>query len=917
MASTWKPAEDYVLQLATLLQNCMSPNPEIRNNAMEAMENFQLQPEFLNYLCYILIEGESDDVLKQHYSLQDLQNNRATAGMLLKNSMLGGNNLIKSNSHDLGYVKSNIIHGLYNSNNNLVSNVTGIVITTLFSTYYRQHRDDPTGLQMLYQLLELTSNGNEPSIKALSKIMEDSAQFFQLEWSGNTKPMEALLDSFFRFISNPNFSPVIRSESVKCINTVIPLQTQSFIVRLDKFLEIIFQLAQNDENDLVRAQICISFSFLLEFRPDKLVSHLDGIVQFMLHLITTVNEEKVAIEACEFLHAFATSPNIPEHILQPYVKDIVPILLSKMVYNEESIVLLEASNDDDAFLEDKDEDIKPIAPRIVKKKEAGNGEDADDNEDDDDDDDEDGDVDTQWNLRKCSAATLDVMTNILPHQVMDIAFPFLREHLGSDRWFIREATILALGAMAEGGMKYFNDGLPALIPFLVEQLNDKWAPVRKMTCWTLSRFSPWILQDHTEFLIPVLEPIINTLMDKKKDVQEAAISSVAVFIENADSELVETLFYSQLLTSFDKCLKYYKKKNLIILYDAIGRFSEKCALDETALQIILPPLIEKWALLSDSDKELWPLLECLSCVASSLGERFMPMAPEVYNRAFRILCHCVELEAKSHQDPTIVVPEKDFIITSLDLIDGLVQGLGAHSQDLLFPQGTKDLTILKIMLECLQDPVHEVRQSCFALLGDIVYFFNSELVIGNLEDFLKLIGTEIMHNDDSDGTPAVINAIWALGLISERIDLNTYIIDMSRIILDLFTTNTQIVDSSVMENLSVTIGKMGLTHPEVFSSGAFANDSNWNKWCLSVNALDDVEEKSSAYMGFLKIINLTSTEVTMSNDTIHKIVTGLSSNVEANVFAQEIYTFLMNHSAQISAINFTPDEISFLQQFTS
>ncbi|MCQ5114781.1 hypothetical protein NE601_17355, partial [Erysipelatoclostridium ramosum] len=75
------------------------------------------------------------------------------------------------------------------------------------------------------------------------------------------------------------------------------------------------------------------------------------------------------------------------------------------------IVLLEASNDDDAFLEDKDEDIKPIAPRIVKKKEAGNGEDADDNEDDDDDD-EDGDVDTQWNLRKCSAATLDVMTNI-------------------------------------------------------------------------------------------------------------------------------------------------------------------------------------------------------------------------------------------------------------------------------------------------------------------------------------------------------------------------------------------------------------------------------------------------------------------------------------------------------------------------
>ena len=141
--------------------------------------------------------------------------------------------------------------------------------------------------------------------------------------------------------------------------------------------------------------------------------------------------------------------------------------------------------------------------------------------------------------------------------------------------------------------------------------------------------------------------------------------------------------------------------------------------------------------------------------------------------------------------------------------------------------------------------------------------------------------------------------------------------DRSRIVLDLFTTTTQIVDSSVMENLSVTIGKMGLTHPEVFSSGAFSNDSNWNKWCLCVNALADVEEKSSAYMGFLKIINVTQAGTAMSNDTIKKIVSGLSNNVEANVFAQDIYTFLMNHSAQISNTNFTPDEISFLQQFTN
>ena len=906
MAEQWQPDGNSILNLSTLLRNSMSVVQKERIHAMESLENFKLEKDYFNYLCYILIEGETNQSLLQQFQPIELQNNRATAGMLLKNSMLEQN---LSSMHDLGYVKSNIVHGLYNSNNSLVSNVTGIVITTLFSTYYRQHRDDPTAMQMLSQLLELTNSGNEPSIKALSKIMEDSVQFFQLEWSGNVKPMDFLLENFMKFISDSNTSPVIKSESIKCINTIIPLQSQNFIVIIDQFLNVIFQLAQNDENDLVRAQLCICFAILLEFRPDKLVDHLSGLIQFMLHLIGTVHDEKVAIEACEFLHAFATSSHIPEHIIQPFVNEIIPVLLAKMVYNDDSIIILEASNEDDAFLEDKDEDIKPVAPRIVKKRDGADDEDEDDDHDD-------GDIDTEWNLRKCSAATLDVMTNILPQHVMNVAFPFLREHLTSDKWFIREATVLALGAMAEGGMKYFDDQLPTLIPFLVEQLNDAWAPVRKMACWTLSRFSPWILQDHTEFLLPVLEKILIALMDKKKDVQESAISGVAVFIENCDPELIETLLYSELLQNFDNCFQFYKKKNLIILYDAVGRFAEKVELDDIAMQVILPHLINKWTSLPDNDKELWPLLECLSCVATSLGEKFMPMAPDVYSRAFRILCQCVELETKAQTDPTIVVPEKDFIITSIDMIDGLVQGLGTPSQELLFPGGN-DTTILQVLLQCLQDSVHEVRQSCFALLGDIVYFYNPQILAGTLSQILKIIGIEIMHNDDMDGAPAVVNSIWCLGLISERIDMSHYILDMSRIILDLFTTTTQVVDSSIVENLAITIGRMAITHPEVFNTGVFASDAVWGKWCKSVADLESLEEKSSAYMGFTKIINMTGEQVDISKSTLSAVIKGLSTNVDASVFAQDVFTLLVKYSNKIHTLALSQEERAFLQQFSS
>lgn len=560
MSSGWRPDDVAVVQLATLLKSCMSPNHDERTVAMDSLQQFQHQPEFFNYLCYILIEGEASEVLKSNFNAADLQNNRATAGMLLKNSMLEKGGFGKGD-HDLDYVKSNIVHGLYD-NNLLVSNVTGIVITTLFSTYYRQHREDETGINLLSQLLELVSNNNEASVKALSKIMEDSAQFFQLEWAGNVKPIQSLITSFLGFISDVNMSNTIKAESIKCINTIIPLQTQSFTVKIDEFLSSIFHLAQTNEDDEVRTQICISFSSLLEFRPDKLADNFNGIVQFMLHIIGTVHEEKVAIEACEFLHAFATNNNIPEHLVQPFVPDIVPVLLAKMVYNEDTILLLESSNDEDANEDDKDEDIKPIAPRIVKKndKTDSQGNNVADDDEEDDDDDGDDDVDTQWTLRKCSASTLDVLTNILPHAVLEIAFPYLKEHLTSDKWYIREATVLALGAMADGGMNYFNNELPILIPFLVEQLKDHWAPVRKITCWTLSRFSPWIIKDNVQFLVPVMEPIIVTLMDRKKDVQEAAISSIATFIENCDPELIETILYTELLENFDKCFRFYKRE---------------------------------------------------------------------------------------------------------------------------------------------------------------------------------------------------------------------------------------------------------------------------------------------------------------------------------------------------------------------
>jgi hypothetical protein len=61
-------------------------------------------------------------------------------------------------------------------------------------------------------------------------------------------------------------------------------------------------------------------------------------------------------------------------------------------------------------------------------------------------------------------------------------------------WKEREAAVLALGAVAEGCISGLLPHLSQIVAFLVPLLEDKRSLVRSITCWTLSRYSKWIVQ---------------------------------------------------------------------------------------------------------------------------------------------------------------------------------------------------------------------------------------------------------------------------------------------------------------------------------------------------------------------------------------------------------------------------------------
>jgi transportin-1 len=94
----------------------------------------------------------------------------------------------------------------------------------------------------------------------------------------------------------------------------------------------------------------------------------------------------------------------------------------------------------------------------------------------------------------------------------------------------------------------------------------------------------------------------------------------------------------------------------------------------------------------------------------------------MYN-IFRFICRrCVSLVEQtlnqhiaSTQSPEqFEAPDKDFMIVALDLLSGLAEGLDGHMERLVV-----NSNVMQLLYQCMQDTMPEVRQSSFALLGDL------------------------------------------------------------------------------------------------------------------------------------------------------------------------------------------------------
>eukprot|EP01103_Thecamoeba_quadrilineata_P003547 TRINITY_DN1330_c0_g1_i2.p1 TRINITY_DN1330_c0_g1~~TRINITY_DN1330_c0_g1_i2.p1 ORF type:complete len:642 (+),score=180.61 TRINITY_DN1330_c0_g1_i2:981-2906(+) len=571
------------------------------------------------------------------------------------------------------------------------------------------------------------------------------------------------------------------------------------------------------------------------------------------------------------------------------LRRLIDTLLVGMVYSEIDLILLGPQLDEDEMVPDASHDIRPRfhkakvvgGSRPNKEDEAENknkfsskemksndDEELDDDEDgeeeeeeeDDDDLDEEDDYDMHspdWNLRKCSAAGLDMISNVFHDELLPILLPLLQQRLNEQvPWQVKESAILAIGAVAEGCSTGISEHLSALLPFLVSQLIDKQPLVRSISCWTLSRYTKWIvLSENLEaFLGPVLTALLQKVVDSNKRVQEAACSAFSTLEEAACDALSPHL--PLILKTLSLAFQKYQTKNLIILYDVVGTLAESVGsgLQEgDNVETLLAPLIKKWNDLPDDDPTLSPLLECLTSVTIAVGPAFLPYAPPVIARCQRILEATLYAQAVATRDDSDP-PEKDVMVCAIDLLSGLAEGLGAALPPLLSPAVAESL--VAATCESAKDSDDDVRQTSFALIGDLAKAGVHNEILIRLDSLIPLI----LSNLNENVPPSISNnACWALGEIALRVGgeaVSRFVENSMKSLLDLLEVCRNSGGKSkhvLSDNVAITIGRLALCCP-----GAIAPhlESFLAEWCLALKALPENLEKASAFRGLCAVVRI-------------------------------------------------------------
>ncbi|KAF8063844.1 TRN1 [Scenedesmus sp. PABB004] len=854
------PQEGAYLHLCQLLSDYQKPGAN-QGQILQQLEQAKHVPDFSNYLSFIFSKG---DALPLEV--------RQSAGLLLKNNLKAQYAGLSEDFRN--YIKGDLLHVLSHPER-VLRHTAGSITTTIVGAL---------GLAGWPELVLWLSASLTPAADAaaldgaldsLSKVVEDhphemDAQLVGASWGPTPVAASGLLvPPLLVLLGSP--AAEVRRRALAVLNDLFGQMPTGMVTALGQYTEAVFKLA-SDESAGVRREVCIAFCHLIATHPELLADQLPQLIEYMLAGNQDA-DEGVALEAAEFWLAYCES-DLGMELLVPALGRLIPVLMTNMVfdeYDEEVAAAEEAEAHQGA--PDADKDIRPTHAkgRGGRTQDTGLGEDGDDADGGSGGDDDDEEL-RVWNLRKCSAAALDMLSNSLGDEhVLPLLLPIVEARLADPDWRVRESAILALGAVSEGCHLGLAPYLSGMVKMLVPVLQDPRPMVRIITCWSLSRYVQWVLlppgsepprdggpaavaPENEALFEQVLAGLLGRVRDCNTRVQEAACSGLAELLEHAGAAthgLVLLPRLQPLVETLAAALGSCGRRNLRTILDAVGTACDVLggrvlSAHPAAARALVVPLLNRWQALGFREREAIPVMEALAHVAPVLGPGFETYAPAVFEQAAGLLG--AQAAARASADGAGY--DAELHMAALDLLAGLADGLRASVEPLVAAAGAG---LPAALLAAARDEAREVRQSAFALVGDLAKACPSHL-LPRLAEFVSasLACMEVPALTEAN-MPSANNALWSLGELMIKAHPSALAPHVTRVCEAAATPlmGGVRVSRSLQENAAITLGRAAMMCPDQVSP---LLPHFLSPWCAALRNIRDDLEKEQAFRGLVAVV---------------------------------------------------------------
>ncbi len=455
-----------------------------------------------------------------------------------------------------------------------------------------------------------------------------------------------------------------------------------------------------------------------------------------------------------------------------------------------------------------------------------------------------------WSLRKCSSKILEKFSVLWPNETLIFIQPLLEIEIQHKDWIIRERSILVLGTVGQGTKEFLKPNLQNLITYLLGELSNNNKLIRAITCWTLSRFSEFIVLDPQDALLKFyLLELLKRFLDPETIVQEAACHAFNILVTEYKEKLIPYL--SDVFKIITNTFSNFKGESLLTLYDCIILLTEHYPESFMELDLVCElvyRLLSKWCEFILNIKQLNEKGE--KPVLDVTNINFIDLSISLVKVSFEILfCHFEDYFSGAIMLMQLYSEDKDILCRCLDLISQLIQNLPYQ-----FCNSPNVPTFMKIISDLfLYDKDLGVKQYAIALIGDICKTESGKVLLDQHIDSIihilieSLLLTPVKGSNKYEVNQISVcnNSCWTLGLISKIFPekINFYIAPLITRIINIFALPK--LNKSLAQNAAILLGRLSIVNSREISQYL---EKIIKQFCLSIKFVPEGIEKQDAFM---------------------------------------------------------------------